>query len=76
MNVNGYVFDYEFVTPGGLQADSESLELRSAGHQIAVRGENLEIDGKPYGIVKPKDHISVIGGKVTVNGQERQPEAR
>jgi hypothetical protein len=30
---------------------------------------------RSYGAVKPKDGISVIGGKVSVNGEERKPDA-
>jgi len=74
MDVNGYEFDYELVTPSSIQADSEQVLITAGKNQIAVTDGKLRVDGRSYGVVKPKDRISVIGGKVSVNGDERKPE--
>jgi hypothetical protein len=75
MNVNGYEFDYEHVAPSSIQADSNNLTITAGKSQIAVTDGKLRVDERSYGVVKPKDRISVIGGKVSVNGEERKPDA-
>jgi hypothetical protein len=75
MNVNGYEFDYEYVAPGSIQADSKDVSISAGKNQIAVTDGKLRVDGRSYGVVKPKDRISVIGGKVSVNGEERKPDS-
>ena len=74
MNVNGYEFDYELTRPSSIQADSKGLRITAGKVEIAVADEKLLVDGRSYGVVKPKDHISVIGGKVSVNNEERKPD--
>jgi hypothetical protein len=75
MNINGYEFDYELVEPSSIQADSKDLSVTAGKRQIAVTDGKLRVDGRTYGVVKPKDRISTIGGKVSVNGEERKPDA-
>jgi hypothetical protein len=42
---------------------------------IEVSTGSLRVGPRDYGAVALKDRISVVGGKVTVNGQERKPSA-
>ena len=42
---------------------------------IAVTEGVLRVGGRDYGPVAIKDKISVVGGKVAVNGQERKSPA-
>jgi hypothetical protein len=39
---------------------------------IEVSGGTLRVGTRDYGAVAKNDRISVVGGKVAVNGQERQ----
>ncbi len=74
MNVNGYEFEYEFVPPLKMMADANSLSITSGKAEIRVADGKLWVDGKSFGPVKMKDKISVLGGKVNVNGEDRKPE--
>ena len=71
MNVNGYEFDYELVSPSSILADSRDVHLSTGKTHIDIVEGKLSVDGRSYGSVKPKDHISVEGGKVSVNGEVR-----
>jgi hypothetical protein len=73
-NINGYEFEYEFATASSIQADSKDVSITAGKHQIAVTDGKLRVDGRSYGAVKPKDRISTIGGKVSVNDEERKPD--
>ncbi|HWB08464.1 MAG TPA: hypothetical protein VG826_04540 [Pirellulales bacterium] len=70
MNVNGYEFDYDHL-PDSIQADAEDVRISAGKTQIEVVGGTLRVDGRSYGSVKPKDHISLVGTKVSVNGELR-----
>lgn len=74
MNVNGYEFDYELAEPSSIEADSASLRISSGKHRIEVVKGKLRVDDRPYGNVKTKDRISVVGGQVSVNGETRKPD--
>lgn len=75
MNVNGYDFDFEFAHPLKMMADANSVTITSGKGEIRVSDAKLWVDGKSFGPVKTKDKISVLGGKVTVNGEDRKPDA-
>jgi hypothetical protein len=51
--------------------------MRMARHpeDIVVSKGTLWVGDRDYGSVALKDRISVVGGKVTVNGQERKPSS-
>jgi hypothetical protein len=75
MKVNEYEFDYELVSPSSIRADAQVLSISTGQNQIGITDGKLSVDVRPYDMVKPKDRISVVGGKVSVNGQERKPDA-
>jgi hypothetical protein len=70
-NINGYVFDYEVRSPTSIQVDAGNVRIRTGQTQIEVVDGTLRVDGRSFGAVKPKDHISVEKGKVSVNGDVR-----
>jgi hypothetical protein len=51
------------------------LTISTGEVQIRVAAGKLRVHAWPYGAVRPKDRIAVVGGKVSVNGEERKPEA-
>ena len=67
---NDYKFEYDGqqkrVTIGaGL------MRMLRYPEDIEVSGGRLRVGPREYGTVKRKDKISVVGGKVAVNGQDR-----
>lgn len=75
VHVNDYEFDYELVPPLSIRADAQSVTITTGKEAIHVADGQLRVNGRPYGTVKSKDHIAVVGGEVTVNGEKRAPEA-
>lgn len=73
--LNGYELEYELVAPHSIVADAEQVSITTGKNQIRIADGKLNVDGGSYGMVKPKDRISVVGGKVSVNDRERKPDA-
>ncbi len=74
LTVNGVDFEYERVPGMSIQADAQDLRIRSDKAVIEVSGGELRVNGRSFGRVRPRDRISVVGGKVTVNGEERKTD--
>jgi hypothetical protein len=75
MHINGYEFDYELAAPTSIMAEAEAVSISTGTHQIVVdAGQRLHVDGRAYGEVQLKDRISILDGKVSVNGKERRPQ--
>jgi hypothetical protein len=73
--VNGFEVEYELVPPLSITADASSWTITTEKAEIRVSDGKLRVDGKSFGSVKPKDKISVVGGRVSVNGEDRKPDA-
>jgi phage baseplate assembly protein gpV len=71
MEVNGFVFDYDMTSPSSTLAGESGLAINTGKTTIQVADGKLSVDGRYYGTVKVKDRIAVLGGKVSVNGEER-----
>jgi hypothetical protein len=74
MNVNGYEIEYELAPSSSILADATSLTISAGKTTIRIADSKLNVDGKAFGTVKASDRITAVGGKVTVNGEERKPE--
>jgi len=71
---NDYKFEYDgeqkrtTIGPG-------LMRMSRHPEDIAVSQGTLWVGNRDYGTVARNDRISVVGGKVAVNGQERRPAA-
>ena len=51
------------------------MEARLDNQTIVLEGSQLKINGADYGTVQQGDQVRLEGGRVTVNGQERNAVA-
>ena len=68
--------DYSFEVDGDqkkVTTGTGFVRIVRSPEDIEVSNGTLRVGPRDYGAVARKDKISVVGGKVAVNGQERRP---
>jgi hypothetical protein len=71
---NGINIEYELAPPQNIMVDANSITISTSKAEIRLSDGNLNVSGKSFGSVKTKDKISVLGGRVLINGKDREPD--
>ena len=72
IRTNDYVIEFDGQQKKATIGEGVFLIVRIPEDIRVVEGA-LRVGDREYGAVKLKDRISVVGGKVAINGQERKP---
>ena len=60
--------------PVQLSAREDGLNLTFGQDWLEIVGGKIEYNGRRYGTVEPKDHVTVTAeGRILVNGKRRRP---
>jgi len=73
IKTNDYELEFDGQQKKATFGDGHFLIVRDYSEDIRVAEGRLSVGKTNYGAVRIKDRISVVGGKVSVNGLERKP---